>query len=443
MTLAAASRVQPPAVAREVTINDLAHDGRGVVRGQGKVMFVADALPGETVRVARRRGNRHYDEAQLLEILQPSPQRVTPRCAHFGVCGGCALQHCAADAQLHYKQAHLLDNLRRIGQVEPEAWLPALAGPLWGYRRRARLGVKYVKKKARVLVGFRERGTPYLAELQSCEVLHPAVGTRLAGLAELIDGLSLREQIPQIEVAVADNAVALVLRVLAPLPEPDRARLLAYAQQQDVWFYLQSGGMDSIRPLAADTPELYYDLPQHGLRIHFEPCDFVQINAVVNAALVDQALCLLDAGPQDRVLELFSGLGNFSLPLARRIAQLTAVEGAATLVQRARRNAERNNIGNVEFHAADLFAAGHGPWSQQAYDKLLLDPPRAGAQEILPLLLEQPPARIVYISCHPGTLARDAAVLVRHGGYRFRSAGVVDMFPHTHHIESIALFEHV
>ncbi|MGH8529066.1 MAG: 23S rRNA (uracil(1939)-C(5))-methyltransferase RlmD [Nevskiales bacterium] len=443
MNAALASKPRQVADPIEVEISDLAHDGRGVVRGQGKVMFVADALPGERVRVQWRRGNRLYDEAQLLEILQPSPQRVPPRCAHFGVCGGCASQHCAGEAQLHYKQTHLLDNLRRIGQVEPEAWLPPLAGPLWAYRRRARLGVKYVTKKGRVLVGFRERGTPYLAELQRCEVLHPAVGARLAGLAELLDGLSLREQIPQIEVAIADNAVALVLRVLAPLPVSDRERLLQYAREQGLWFYLQSGGMDSIQPLAADTPELYYDLSQHGVRIYFEPGDFVQINAAVNAALVDQALSLLDTKPTDRVLELFSGLGNFSLPLARQIAQLTAVEGSAALVQRAQRNAERNGIGNVEFHAADLFAAEHGLWSRQAYDKLLLDPPRAGAQEILPLLMAQPPARIVYISCHPATLARDAAFLVQHGGYRFRSAGVVDMFPHTHHVESIALFEHV
>ncbi len=442
MNAVSAAMGRQAAAPRVVEISDLAHDGRGVVRGAGKVLFIPDALPGEQVKVLARRAGRQFEEGQLLEILRPSPERVTPRCRHFGVCGGCALQHCQAAAQLAHKQAHLLENLKRIGRVEPESLLPLLQGPLWGYRRRARLGVKYVPRKDRVLVGFRERASPYLADIHRCEVLHPQVGYKLEQLAALIGHLSVREQIPQIEVAVADNAVALVLRSLAPLPEADRAQLRAFSVNQGVWFYLQSGGPDRIQPLAPDTPELYYDLPQHAARIYFEPCDFIQVNAAVNADLINCVLELLRIEPQETVLELFSGLGNFSLPMARRAARVIAVEGATGLVARARQNGRRNAIDNVEFHTADLFAPTEAAWLRQPFDKLLLDPPRAGAQEILPVLAAKRPARIVYVSCHPGTLARDAGLLVGRHGYRLTAAGVIDMFPHTHHVESIALFEH-
>ena len=440
----AAGGLAPPsrAVICEVEITDLAHDGRGIARADGKVVFVPDALPGELARIRRRRSKRQYDEAELLAILRPAAERVAPRCAHFGLCGGCALQHCSGEAQLGFKQRHLADTFRRIAQIEPEQWLPPIAGPVWGYRRRARLGVKYVARKQRVLIGFRERDGRHLADLQACEVLHPAVGTKLPALAALIGGLSLREQIPQIEVAVADNAAALVLRVFAMPAADERARLLAFGAEHGFQFHLQPGGVDSIRPLAADAPELYYDLPRQQLRIFFAPADFVQINAEINARLVDAALALLEPGPDEQVLELFSGLGNFSLPLAQRAARVTAVEGEAGLVARARRNAGHNQLaGKAEFHAADLSRPSEAPWSRGSYDKLLLDPPRAGALEILPQAIASRPRRIVYISCHPATLARDAGLL-RGAGYRLTRAGVVDMFPHTHHVEAIAVFEH-
>lgn len=427
----------------ELEITDLAQDGRGVARADGKVVFVADALPGELARVLRRRRNRQFDEARLLEILRPAPERVAPRCPHFGVCGGCALQHCSGAAQLDLKQRHLRDTFQRIAQLEPAQWLAPLHGPAWGYRRRARLGVKYVAKKQRVLIGFREREGHHLADLQSCDVLHPTVGTRLPALAQLIGGLTVRGQIPQIELAVADNAVALVLRVLSPPTAADRERLLAFGREHGLWFYLQPGGLETIRPLADDTPELYYDLPRHALRIFFNPCDFVQINAEINAELVDLALELLDPQPRERVLELFSGLGNFSLPLAQRASEVVAVEGEAGLVERARRNAEHNGlVQKIGLHAADLSAPSKAEWARESYDKLLLDPPRAGAAEILPQAVASRPRRIVYISCHPATLARDAGSLVRDAGYRLTQAGVIDMFPHTHHVEAIAVFEH-
>lgn len=437
----AARRSSPPEL-REVEIGDLAHDGRGVARVEGKVLFVSDSLPGELVRIEQRRVNRQFDEGKVVEVLRASARRVAPRCSHFGLCGGCVLQHCDATAQLEYKQKHLQENLQRIGKVEPQAWLPPLIGPVWGYRRRARLGVKNVPKKGRVLVGFRERASPYLAELDGCEVLDPKVGHKLRALSDIIGSLSLRDRIPQIEVAVADNATALVFRVLSEPTAEDREKLRAFGEAEQCWIYLQPGGMDSVKPLVSGTPELYFELEKHAVRIHFEPCDFIQINGMVNARAVDLALELLAPRASDKVLELFCGLGNFSLPLAKQVAQLTAVEGEAGLVQRARRNAERNQISNVTFHKGDLFTTSEASWLRDRYDSVLIDPPRAGAQEILPLVAAQRPRRIVYVSCHPGTLARDAGTLVHQFGYRLSRASVMDMFPHTHHVESIALFEH-
>lgn len=433
------AKVKP--VPREVDIVDLAHDGRGIARVEGKVLFVPDALPGERVRIEQRRVNRHFDEGHLLEILQASPHRVKPQCSHFGLCGGCVLQHCSIEAQLQFKQQHLAENLQRIGKVTPEQWLPPLTGPAWGYRRRARLGVKHVPQKGRVLVGFRERASAFLAALDRCEVVDPRVGHQLLDLSALIGTLSLRDKIPQIEVAVADNALALVFRVLQPPTSQDVEKLLAYGQAHQCWIYLQTGGLDSIRPLRADTPRLHYELPRHQVSIEFEPADFIQVNGAVNADMIDLALQLLQPKSGDRVLELFCGLGNFSLPLARQVAQVTAVEGEAGLVERARQNAQRNGVDNAQFHRGDLFTTSDAPWLQTPFDLLLLDPPRAGAQEILPLAAARKPRRIVYVSCHPGTLARDAGVLVEKFGYRLSQAGVMDMFPHTHHVESIALFE--
>jgi 23S rRNA (uracil1939-C5)-methyltransferase len=436
----AARGAAPPLAQEQGEVSALTHLGEGVVRG-GKTTFVSGALPGEQIRFRRTRRHRQHDEGELLEVLTPSPERVTPRCAHFGVCGGCALQHLQGTAQLAAKEGELRDNLERLARVTPGRWLAPLPGPLWGYRRRARLGVKYVHKKGRVLVGFRERAAPFIAELARCEVLAPPVGELIAPLAALIGTLDMREQLPQIEVAVADNGTALVLRVLRDPALEDRARLLAFAAAHGVRLLLQAGGPAVLEELTGPAPPLHYALPALGLTLEFSPTDFVQVNARVNEALVTRALELLGVDAASRVLDLYCGLGNFSLALARRAAYVTGVEGEAGLIERARGNAALNGIANTEFHRADLTRAQEegAPWLRGPYTHVLLDPPRSGAAELLAPLARLAPERLLYISCHPGSLARDLAVLVHEHGMRLEAAGVVDMFPHTAHVESLAL----
>ncbi len=420
----------------------LAHDGRGVARPEGKTVFVAGALPGETVMAVRARSHRRYDEADTVEVLTPSPDRVLPACEHFGTCGGCAMQHLAASRQVEAKQAHLAEQFVRLGQVEPAQWLPPLRGPSWGYRRRARLGVKYVAKKGRVLVGFRERAKPFIADIRHCPVLTEPVGGMIEPLADLVDQLGIRERLPQFEVAVAETATALVARVLDPPSAADLALMQEFAERQRIEFYLQPGGLDTVKPLAGTATPLEYTLPQSGVRIRFAPVDFIQVNAAINAQAVDLALSLLDPQPEETVLDLYCGLGNFTLPLAQRAARVVGVEGEAGLVDRARGNAQRNGIGNVEFHVADLSKdPGDAAWASRPCQRVLLDPPRAGAAGVLPLMGRMRPRRIVYVSCHPASLARDAGVLVNELGFRLSAAGVMDMFPHTSHVESIALLE--
>ena len=436
-----AARGAAPAAAEESgEVAGLTHLGEGVVRG-GKTVFVAGALPGERIRFRRTRRHRQHDDGELLEVLTPSAARVAPRCPHFGVCGGCLLQHLDGAAQLAAKEAELRDNLERLARVAPRRWLAPLPGPLWGYRRRARLGVKFVHKKGRVLVGFRERSAPYIAELTRCEVLAAPAGGLLAPLAALIGTLSVREQLPQIEVAVADNATALVLRVLVPPPDEDRARLASFAATHGVRLLLQPAGPESAHELGPAGPPLEYALPAFGVTLEFSPTDFVQVNARVNEALVARALELLEVDGASRVLDLFCGLGNFTLPLARRAAHVTGVEGEAALVARARGNARRNAIANAEFQRADLTRAEEegAPWLHGRYTHVLLDPPRSGAAELLAPLARLKPGRLLYISCHPGSLARDLGVLVHEHGMTLEAAGVVDMFPHTAHLESLAL----
>ncbi|WP_123629769.1 23S rRNA (uracil(1939)-C(5))-methyltransferase RlmD [Salinisphaera orenii] len=423
-------------------IVDLASNARGVGHVDGKAVFVADTLPGERALYRPTRQKRDYEEAALETLLSASADRVTPRCAHFGVCGGCALQHAGEDAQLAFKQDQLMQALARIGKVEPDATLAPLVAERWHYRRRARLGVKYVPKKGGTLVGFRERGAPFIALLQRCEVLVEPVGTRLVALAHLIDGLSIRERIPQIEVAAGDNAIALVFRVLDEPTAADRERLATFGAEHGFSIYLQPGNEDTIAPLSADAPALYYTLPAHDARLYFQPNDFVQIHAGINARMVDQALARLDVQADETVLELFAGLGNFSVPLARRAARVVTVEGEAGLVERARVNAGANGVDNIEAHVANLFEPEASPsWAQPPIDKVLIDPPRSGAAEVLPQVAASEAKRIVYCSCHPATLARDAGELVHRYGYRLTHAGVMDMFPHTAHIESMAVFE--
>ena len=425
----------------EVEILDLAHDGRGVARVQGKTMFVADALPGERVIARRVGGRRSHDEAELLEVLQASPERVTPGCPHFGTCGGCSLQHLAPAAQLAAKQDVLHENLRRIGRVTPQASWEPIPGPSWGYRRKARLGVRKVDKKGRVLVGFRERRAPLLADMDSCAVLAGGIGDMLPAIGELIAGLSIARRVPQVEVAVGDDRRVLVFRVLDPPSADDLLQLEQFGRVQAVDVWLQPGGIETAQPLVQGTPPPRYGLAEFDLEFEFLPTDFVQVNAVVNARAVARAVELLAPKPGERMLDLFCGLGNFSLALARAGAGVCGIEGDAALVQRARDNAARNGL-EAEFHVANLFDDCRAlPWARRGYDGLLLDPPRAGAEAALGLLPALRPSRIVYVSCHPGTLARDAGILVHEHGYRLSGAGVMDMFPHTAHVESIALFE--
>jgi len=424
----------------------LTHEGEGVVRG-GKTAFVAGALPGEIIRFRRVRHHRRHDEAELVEVVEASAARVRPRCAHFGVCGGCALQHLAAEHQIEAKQEELKENLERIARTVPRAWLEPLRGPVWEYRRRARLGARFVTKKGRSLVGFRERLTTHIAEIERCEVLAPPLGTLIGPLSSLLTRLSIRERIPQIEAAVADNATALVLRVLDPPTPADLETLQAFERTHGVRLYLQPKGLDSVRRLerggaAAPEEPLHYGLPDFGLKLELEPTDFIQVNALINQALVSRAVELLELEPDSRVLDLYCGLGNFTLPLARRCAFALGVEGDEALVGRARHNAAVNAICNVDFAAADLAQApppGWGLLAGRAFTHVLLDPPRAGAREVMPTIARLDPKRVLYISCHPGSLARDVGVLVHDHGFTLCAAGVLDMFPHTTHVESVAV----
>ena len=431
-----------PQGAFEAEIRDLTHEGRGVAEIGGKTVFIDGALPGERVRFEYTAVRRQHDEGRTVEVLEAAPDRVEPRCPHFGVCGGCSLQHLAPEAQIRWKQKAMLDALRQIGGVEPETVAEPLTGPVWGYRHKARIGAKLVHKKGRVLVGFRERGGRFIADLARCEVLVPQVGEHLVELAETIGRMSTPDRIPQVEIAAGDETTVLVVRHLEPLSESDRAALRALGERLGCAIALQPGGPDSIHPLWPEQQSLWYAHPAFGVRVAFAPSDFIQVNPAINRAMVVQALDWLQVAPEHRVLDLFCGLGNFTLPLARQASQgrVTGVEGEAGMVRRARMNAEANGIGNTEYAVANLMEPEpDAPWLQRDYDRILLDPPRSGAREIIPLVAGRAP-RIVYVSCHPGTLARDAGLLVQEHGYRLVRAGVMDMFPHTAHVESMALF---
>ena len=417
----------------------LDHKGRGVADVPGRSARVHHTLPGEQVIFKRRRRRRGFDEAEIVELLRPSEHRVEPRCPHFGNCGGCTMQHIDILQQIVLKQGWYRAMLAEH-ELEPERWLEPLSGPQWGYRRRARLGVKKVAGKGRVLVGFREVYKSYVADMDGCEILAGEVGRLIAPLCQLIDGLSICERIPQIEVAVADNATALVLRVLdTPAPD-DLAALKQFAGRYRVRFYLQEGGLDSVRALVAGQDPLLYRLPAFDLELEFSPVDFIQVNGALNEKMIELALELLSPRDNEQALDLFCGLGNFSLALARRCAGVTGIEGDMGLVERAHGNAIRNNIDNAEFLPADLFfPAADEPWMAGQYPCVVLDPPRSGASQIIPFLPSVGAQRIVYVSCNPASLARDAATLVQLG-YDFKATGIMDMFPHTSHAEAIALF---
>lgn len=502
---AAPARVRkprPPRALETALIADLSHDGRGVAHVDGKAVFIDEALPGERVEWVRVKRGRSFDEGRLVRVLEPSTERVTPQCAHFGVCGGCVLQHLSPAGQIEFKQRQLNEALARIGRVAAAQTLAPLQAGAWHYRRRARLGARWVPKKHRTVVGFRERNTSYIADLVRCEVLQPPVDALIEPLSQLLSGLSIRDRVPQVEVAVGDSAVALVIRVLTSPSPQDLVSLRRFASERQVQIYLQPGGYDTVAPLPAARPEdarpenarpedassgvgaspgdaaqgqalLSYRLPRFDVSVQFLPTDFVQVNAALNVAMVERAVELLAPAPGERVLDLYCGSGNFSLPLARSGAQVVGVEGEAVLIARARDNARLNGLSNAEFHVANLAdetlaeraragaaqAEGSGsaastsqdeaaaqaawagrPWEARAYDKVLLDPPRAGAREVLPILARCGAASVLYVSCHPASLARDAGILVHEHGFRLQAAGVMDMFPHTAHVESVALF---
>ena len=429
----------------KLRIESLDAEGRGVARSDGgKVVFVEGALPGEVVEAEIVRRKASFDLARTSAVLRPASGRRAPRCPHFGVCGGCATQHADARTQLAAKQRWLEDCLARLGKVRAETMLPIVYGEEWGYRRRARLSVRRVAKKGGVLVGFHERRSSYVADMRSCEVLPARVSALLPALREMIEALSIRERLPQVEVALGESCDVLVLRILQPLTGDDEARLRAFADAHGVSLWLQPGGPASAHPFhPLPPPTLDYVLPEFGVRLAFRPTDFTQVNHAVNRVLVARAVRLLDPRVGETVGDFFCGLGNFSLPLARLGAHVLGLEGSAALIERARANATANGLaGAARFAAEDLFSIDASRLAQFGpLDKLLLDPPREGALEVVKALPEAWPRRIVYVSCDPATLARDAGILVHVKGFRFVAAGVVNMFPHTAHVESIALFE--
>ncbi len=413
--------------------------GRGVARNAGKVVFVEGAITGERVEAQLLESKSKFDLARVTAVLRASSSRREPRCPYFGSCGGCATQHVDARTQVAAKQRWLEDNLARIGKVKADAMLAPIHGEEWGYRHRARLSVRYVEGKGGALVGFRERRSTYVADMNSCEVLPPRISALIPGLRALISTLSIRNRLPQVEIAVGDAATVLLFRHLLPFTAADETLLRAFADASRVCVWLQPAGPDSAAPFhPAAHEDLYYTLPEFGLKLSFKPADFTQVNPAVNRLLVSRAVRLLDPQPGERVADLFCGIGNFSLPIATRGAQVIGFEGSAPLVERARENAAANRL-VAQFEVADLLKPNLGHYGR--FDKFLLDPPREGAITLVNSLPDEWPRRIVYVSCDPATLARDADVLVHHKGFRLSAAGVINMFPHTAHVESIALFE--
>lgn len=431
--------MQKDLISAEIT--GLSHDGRGIAHINGKTTFIEGALPGETVIFAYLRKHRRFDEAQVVEVRLAAPERVLPKCEHFTICGGCSLQHMHPDAQIAMKQATLLEQLQHFAHVQPDILLPPLKGDSWGYRHKARLGVRYVYKKERLLIGFREKNGRYLADIRRCEVLNPKVGFLLEDLRTQLAALDGYDHIPQIEVAISDSVTALVIRHMKPLNTSDQGKLCKFAEQHDVQIYLQPGGIETIHLLSKNAAPLSYKIPEYNLEFIFHPTDFIQVNVNLNRQMVKYVMGLLDPQPTDRILDLFCGLGNFTLPIARHSQSVIGVEGDQKMVERAIQNAQHNQIQNTEFYVANLYAlTGIENWMQGSFDKILLDPPRTGALELIPHLPKLKAGRIVYVSCNPATLARDAKELTQYG-YHLAQAGVIDMFPHTSHVESVAVFE--
>ncbi|MBI5659178.1 MAG: 23S rRNA (uracil(1939)-C(5))-methyltransferase RlmD [Nitrosomonadales bacterium] len=427
-----------------VMIESLDHEGRGIAHADGKVIFIEGALTGERVTYSTYRKKPSYEQAQVSQILKPSFMRTEPRCPHFGVCGGCSMQHLEARAQVAAKQRVLEDNLERIGKTGAEVILPPIYGQTWGYRQRARLSVRHVLKKGKTLVGFREKNGKYVADMRYCEILTPRIAGLLPLLGELNESFAIRDALPQIEVAVGEHVDVLVLRILQALSPSDEASIRQFADTHKVQFWLQSKGPETAVPFyPLDAPPLTYSLPEFGITLPFAPTEFTQVNSAMNRLMVSRALRLLDPRSGERIADFFCGLGNFTLPIARSGAQVVGVEGSAALVRRAEQNAACNGLAaNTQFVAMNLFEIDWAALAQLGhFDKMLIDPPRDGAIELVKALGADAPRRIVYVSCNPATLARDAAVLVHQKGYALKAAGVLNMFPHTSHVESLAVFD--
>lgn len=423
-------------------IHGLSHEGRGIATLNEQTVFISNALPGETVEFVYTKLSKRTAEGKAITILNPSPERAPAKCTYFGVCGGCSLQHMAHDAQLQLKQNTLKDHLEHFAHCQPAQWLAPITGPLFAYRHKARLGVRYVPKKEAVLVGFREQQSRYLTLMESCDVLAEPVGQLILSLRDVIENLAVKSEIAQIEVAIGDTQCALLFRNLTELEDADRQQLIQYAKQHNLWIFLQPNKPAPLEKLWPNDQLHYltYHLADYDLTYSFHPTDFTQVNPAINRQMIPLALKLLDVQPTDTVLDLFCGLGNFTLPLSQCAAQVIGVEGSNEMVERAKMNAEHNNIHNTDFYAADLTQPVEQEWVNKRYDKLLLDPPRSGALEILTWLNVWQPNKIVYVSCNPASLARDIGEITKYG-YVLQQAGIMDMFPQTNHVESIALLE--
>lgn len=425
----------------QAKIHSLSHEGRGISHLDGKVHFIDNALPDETVNFVYQRKRGKHAEGQALEIIEQSSFRAIPPCKHYDLCGGCRLQHLQVDQQISHKEKVMLEQLAHFAKVTPDEVLPPLTSKDQGYRHKARLAVKYVQAKQRVVVGFREQHSRFVADIEHCPVLHSSIDRLILPLQVLISQLSIREQIPQIEVAVGEDKAALIFRHLQALSEADQNQLIDFAKQHKIDIYCQPKGMDSIHRLwpTEGIERLQYTLPNFNLTYQFYPTDFTQVNPIINQQMVTRACELLALNEEDSVLDLFCGLGNFSLAMACKAKQVTGIEGSEAMVERAYENAKLNQINNVDFHACDLTQeVSTQPWTQQTYTKILLDPPRSGAQELIPAIAQLRPARIVYVSCQAASMARDIGLLAQQG-YHLATVGVMDMFPHTQHVESIAL----
>jgi 23S rRNA (uracil1939-C5)-methyltransferase len=427
-----------------VIIESLDQEGRGIAHAEGKVIFIEGALTGERVTYNAYRKKPSFELAKVDQVIKESYMRVVPKCVHFDMCGGCSMQHLDARAQVAAKQRILEDNLERIGKVKAETIMPPIYGQTWGYRQRARLSVRHVIKKGKTLVGFHEKSSRYVADMQHCEILPPKIAKLLPLLAQMNEGLSIRDDLPQIEVAVGEHVDVLVLRIMNPLSPADEVTIKQFADMHQVQFWLQTKGPETVVPFyPLDAPALSYSMPEFDVVMPFSPIDFTQVNSSLNRLMMSRAMRLLSPQKGERIADLFCGLGNFTLPIARSGAQVVGIEGSASLLQRAAQNAAHNGLAaNTRFSVMNLFEMNEETLAKLGhFDKMLIDPPRDGAFELVKALGADAPKRIVYVSCNPATLARDAEVLVHQKGYVLKAAGVMNMFPHTSHVESIALFE--